>query len=391
MRPGTQRKTLPRSGAELICQRSPWGEGFRARLPLIVLAIGLFFSGAAHAEPTVSLLPLPFTVEEFRAPGSYFARTLTTSPALPEKLPADRAVVAVWGAGGGAALYLEKGELRQVRWPAAEEPPLREAQRSAVPGTRMQSEGPLTAFLSASRADYRHGVFGRVEDAGRLIVSEKQPLAGVSTDVRAVPTKIGIVEAGPDAVFEDLEPRLADLDRDGTPEILVVKSYLAKGSALAVVGRRDGVWTIVAETPPAGEPHRWLAPAAIADFSGDGKLAIALVRTPHVQGVLQLWGFEGGKLSLRHEAAGYANHVFGESAIDNAAAVDLDGDGRPELVIPTQDRKSLAVLSLRDGIKELRRIGLPAPAGRGLAALGAGKDAHIIAALEDGRVVVIRP
>ena len=45
----------------------------------------------------------------------------------------------------------------------------------------------------------------------------------------------------------------------------------------------------------------------------------------------------------------------------------------------------------RDGIRELRRIGLPAPAGRGLAALGAGKDAHIIAALEDGRVVVIRP
>jgi hypothetical protein len=115
------------------------------------------------------------------------------------------------------------------------------------------------------------------------------------------------------------------------------------------------------------------------------------VHTPHVQGVLQLWGFEGGKLSLRHEAAGYANHVFGASAIDNAAAVDLDGDGRPELVIPTQDRKSLAVLSLKDGIRELRRIGLPAPAGRGLAALGAGKDAHIIAALEDGRVVVIRP
>src|SRR4051795_6752550 len=243
------------------CAKPPWGEGFRARLPLIVLAIGLFFSGAAHAEPTVSLLPLLFAVEEFRAPASYFARTLTTSPALPERLPADRAVVAVWGAGGGAALYLEKGELRQVRWPAGEEPPLREAPRNAVPGTRMQSEGPLTAFLSAPRADYRHGVFGRVDDAGRLIISEKQPLAGVSTDVRAVPTKIGIVEAGPDAVFEDLEPRLADLDPDGTRETPVVKPSRARGWALAVVGRRDGVWAIVAETPPAGEPHRWLAPA----------------------------------------------------------------------------------------------------------------------------------
>ncbi len=72
-------------------------------------------------------------------------------------------------------------------------------------------------------------------------------------------------------------------------------------------------------------------------------------------------------------------------------AVDLDGDGRPELVIPTFDRNALAVLTLKGGIKELRRIALPSPAGRGLAALGAGKDAHILAALEDGRLVVMRP
>ena len=65
--------------------------------------------------------------------------------------------------------------------------------------------------------------------------------------------------------------------------------------------------------------------------------------------------------------------------------------GRPELVIPTLDRKSLAILRIADGIKELRRIPLPGRVERGVAALGSGPDTHILAALEDGRVVLVRP
>jgi hypothetical protein len=358
----------------------------RARVAL--LAALALWAAPARAEPIVTILPLGFAVEEFRGPQSYFARTLPTSPMLREKLPADSPLIAVWGAGGGAASHLDKGELKQVRWPAGEEP-VHEAPRNAVPGTRMQSAGPLTVFLTEPRADH-HGALRGIA-AGRLTITEKQPLAGVSTEVRAVPTKVSVVEAGSDAVFEDVEPRLADLDRDGTPEILLVKSYRDKGSALAVIGKRDGAWSVLAETPPAGEPRSWLALAAVADFEGAGQPGIALVRTPHVQGVLQLWRFEGGKLALRYEAAGYANHVLGSAALDNAAAVDFDGDGRPELVIPTQDRKALAILSLKDGIRELVRVPLPAPAGRGLAALGLGKGAHIVVALEDGRVAVVRP
>jgi hypothetical protein len=356
---------------------------------LLVLALA---APPARAEPGVTVVPLGFAIEEFRAPQSYFARTLPTSPLLAEKLPLDRPLVAVWGKAGGVAFHLDKGDLKQVRFThAGEEAPLTEAPRNAVPGTRMQSAGPLTVYLSTPRSDYRHGAFGKIDDAGAVTIAEKQPLAGVSTQVRAVPSKTSTIESGPDAVFEDIEPRLADLDGDGTPEIVAVKSYLDKGSALVVIGKRDGEWKRLAETAPIGARHRWLAPAAIADFDDDGKPDIAFVRTPHLQGVLQLWGWTDGKLALKHEAAGYSNHVFGSTALDNAAAVDLDGDGRPELVIATVDRKALAVLSFKGGIKELRRIPLPSPAGRGLAALGTGKDAHILAALEDGRLAVVRP
>src|SRR5450759_5210021 len=43
--------------------------------------------------------------------------------------------------------------------------------------------------------------------------------------------KLQTVRLKDDAVFEDLEPRLADLDGDGHDEIIVVKSYLKRGSS----------------------------------------------------------------------------------------------------------------------------------------------------------------
>jgi hypothetical protein len=266
----------------------------------------------------------------------------------------------------------------------------RELARGAIPQSRLQAAGPLTVFLSEPTQDYRHGVLGDAIEAKSLTIAERQPVP-LSGEAKPVPTKVTAVAAGPDAVFEDLEPRLADLDRDGTPEIIVVRSYFERGSALAVVGKKDGAWAVIAETPPVGQPHRWLNPAAIADFDGDGNIDIALVKTPHLQGILQVWSWKAGKLALAHEAAGYSNHALGSTALDNAAAADVNGDGTPELVIPTLDRTALAILSLKGGIKELSRIPLPAPAGRGVGVLGAGKDTHILVALEDGRVALARP
>lgn len=362
-------------------------------LRTLCAAASLCFAAlSAKAEPSVAIVPLGFQVEAFRGPDAYLSKVLPTSDLIGRDKPAgvDR-FVTVWGPGGGAALFLQNGAVKTLAWPPSDAmPPLAEAPRGALPGSRMQTAGPLTVYLSEPRTDYAHGALGDAIEAGHLMISERQPLGGHQMSARPVPVKTDQVGAGPDAVFEDREPRLADLDGDGTPEILVVKSYRDKGSALAVIGR-EGVWTVLAETPPTAEPMHWLNPAAVADFDGDGKTDIALVRTPHRDGVLQLWAWDNGKLTLKHEKAGYANHAFGSAALDLAVAVDLDGDGRSELAIPTLDRGSLAILSLGGGIKELQRIPLPARALTGVAALGTGKAAHILVGLEDGRVADVRP
>jgi hypothetical protein len=359
---------------------------------LLASALALAASVPAAAEPTVSILPLRFEVREFRGPSTRVAAIAPSlAPLRSETSLKDKALVVVWGEGGGAALTLSGREVRAIDLgPSAGDLATTEQGRDAIPASRVEAAGPLTASLTGPTREYRHEALGASIHAKSISIAEKKPLQ-ISSGPQPVPTEVTRVEAGPGAVFEDREPRLAQLGREGSPEIVTVKSYAERGSALAVIGRRDGAWRIVAETPPVGEPRRWLNPAGIADFLGTGRPQIALVRTPHLDGMLQLWAFESDALALKAEKAGYANHVFGRSAQDLAATADLDRDGKLDLVLPTLDRRSIAVLSMTNGIREIARIPLPARAESGVAVLGSGADLHVLVGLEDGRIADIRP
>ncbi|MEI4484617.1 VCBS repeat-containing protein [Frigidibacter sp. MR17.14] len=112
-------------------------------------------------------------------------------------------------------------------------------------------------------------------------------------------------------VFEDLAPRLADLDGDGAPEVIVVESDRDRGSRLAVWGPTGRI----AATDFIGNRFRWLAPAGIADFDGDGRVEIAYVETPHLRYLLKLVRLEGDALVPVAEMAGVTNHRFGDAVI----------------------------------------------------------------------------
>ena len=363
-------------------------------LARLLCAAGLTFGStlSASAEPKVSILQLPFEVREFRGPGTRAAAVAPSlAPLRSDATLKDKPLAVVWGERGGAVLTLAGGEVRAIQLGAgAADLTTAETERGAIPASRVEAAGPITASLTDPTREYPHEALGASVHAKSVSISERRPVQ-IAAGAQRVPVEVSRVEAGPDAVFEDREPRLAQLGREGPPEIVTVKTYTGQGSALAVIGRRGGAWRVVAETPPAGEPNTWLNPAAVADFLGTGRPQIAIVRKPHADGVVQLWAFEGDALTLKAEKAGYANHVFGRSAQDLAATSDLDRDGRPELIVPTQDRRSLAVLSMRDGIREVARIPLPARAETGVATLGSGSDLHILVGLEDGRIADIRP
>jgi hypothetical protein len=128
-----------------------------------------------------------------------------------------------------------------------------------------------SALFVGPTVRYRHGILGDAIEAGVLAVEREDG------------GKI-LFKLGEESVFEDLTPRLYDIDGDSKDEVVVVRSYLDRGAALSIFGLRDGALVHIAEADPIGRPHRWLNPIGAADFNGDGQVELAAVITPHIGG-----------------------------------------------------------------------------------------------------------
>ncbi len=224
--------------------------------------------------------------------------------------------------------------------PASAEPPSADALPDGETGRGVNDIA--AAWLIAPTRRYDHGVLGDAIEAGGLRVRLR---GGGERDFR-LPA---------DSVFEDLRPRVADLDGDGRDEVLVVRSYLEAGAALAVYGVRDGKLVQLAQTDPIGSANRWLNPAGIGDFDGDGGLEIAYVQTPHIGGILYILSFRDGRLRQEGRLRGFSNHAMGSRMLGLSAVLDLDGDGAEELILPADGRRALKILSFAGG--EFRELG----------------------------------
>jgi hypothetical protein len=219
---------------------------------------------------------------------------------------------------------------------------------SRLPDGEIATQGGVTAYLIDPTRRYDHAVLGDAIEAG-----------GFAAEFGG---RRLVYRLGAEAVFEDRRVRLADLDGDGAPEAILVKSYLDRGSAIAVfrIGP-DGIAPL-AESPPIGQRHRWLNPVGVADFTGTGEPTIAAVVTPHLSGSLRLYRLSGGRLVEAARTDGFTNHILGNRDLDLARIGDVLSLGIPQIVLPTIDRRSLAVVSFRAGRPAILR-GKPVPAG----------------------------
>ena len=216
-----------------------------------------------------------------------------------------------------------------------------------LPDGRVATSGSgdiRTVWLSQPTGRYGHGVLGDSIEAGGVIAR----LADGSYQSFSLPQ---------DSVFEDLVPRLADLDGDGRSEITLVRAYLRKGAAVTVLGLRDGKLQILAEAPAIGRANRWLNPSIVEDLDGSGRKTIGLVRTPHIGGQLQLWRFAKGKLRLVGKANGFSNHSIGSRALGLSAV--LSHKGKKRIILPDARQSQLIILDA-SSLKPLGRVALPA-------------------------------
>ena len=151
-----------------------------------------------------------------------------------------------------------------------------------------------------------------------------------------------------------IAPRLADLDGDGTDEVIVVRSHVAQGAQLAVYRWTGDDLVLHAVTPYIGRRHRWLAPVGVADLDGDGAMDLAYVDQPHLARVLRVWRHADGALTQVAAAAGLTNHRIGEDFI--SGGIRDCGDG-PEMVTANAGWSRLIATRLADGALTARDIG----------------------------------
>ena len=162
-------------------------------------------------------------------------------------------------------------------------------------------------------------------------------------------------------VFEDLLPRLIDLDGDGRDELVLVESDLLRGAALVVLGLRPAPpasgpapqgraadsaapmeLTELARSPYAGSSFLWLNPLGFADFDGDGRTDVSAVVTPHIGGTLTLYHYRPPLLVPFARAMDVSNHRMG--SIEQQLGVVLQPAApaqRASIVVPDMTRRAL--------------------------------------------------
>ncbi len=292
-------------------------------------------------------------------------------------------VKAVESVGGEPYVLIGGGWFRliagthEISFAATAKPLARAVPQGALPDGRVaQGREIARAWLSSPTGRYGHAVLGDAIEADSLVIERRDGRSDT-------------VEAGADAVFEDLEPRIAVLG--GKEHVVTVKSYLARGAALAVIGEREGRFAVAAETPPIGTPNRWLNPAGVADFLGEGASEIALVRMPHALGRLELWRWSGGRLDKRLELPDTSNHAIGSRVLRMSAAADFDGDGRTDLAIPSFDRRDLRLIAFAPQPRDIARLALPARTVTEIALLR-DSNGHpaVVVGLENGALAIAR-
>jgi hypothetical protein len=230
------------------------------------------------------------------------------------------------------------------------------------------------AWYSRPTTRYTHGILGdRIEGGSLVIVTPK----GLKLEYLLPKNE----------VFEDITPRLADLDGDGKTEIIAIVSSVTAGASLNIFQLDGNRLVRRARNSYIGRAFRWLNIAGINRYTGARSREIAIVVTPHIGGRLDLYKFDGKRLIRIASRQGFSNHVIGSREQRLSASYRATGGRKTNLALPSADRSTLKIMSIGPkGWQQIGRVSLPSPIDKAILVSGSGENVKFTVGLSDGSV-----
>jgi len=166
--------------------------------------------------------------------------------------------------------------------------------------------GIYEAWYDGATTRYDHGVLGDEIEASILKVKikgkKKEYLSSLILDKSLV--------------FEDIKPRLADINNDGDLEVVVIQSHQNLGARVAIYKIFDNnKLELLVSTPFIGKRYRWLAISGIEDINKDGFMDIAYVDRPHLANILRVWTYKNNDFFELAKISNLSNHRIGDDFI----------------------------------------------------------------------------
>jgi hypothetical protein len=263
---------------------------------------------------------------------------------------------------GKAAYLSNSGEL--ILWDGSGRQRL--ALNAPMDARLLVDESSRILLLVGATMQYRHGVLGDQIEASGVALVETSP-------ANRVIQEIGI---DPPSVIEGIAPIWADLTGDGRREIIVTISNADVGAQITIYNEEGD---LLAVGPAIGTGFRWRHQLAVAPFGPGGELELAVVKTPHIGGIVEFYRLSSDGLDIVAQLPGYRSHVIGSRNLDGGLAGDFDGDGAVELLVPNQAQDFLAAVRRTfTGAEEVWRVAIGGQLATNIAAV----------TLRDGTVIV---
>ncbi len=196
----------------------------------------------------------------------------------------------------------------------------------------VSSDYSVYAQYAMPTEKYRHGIMGDRIEAEQLVVV----VDGVFYDL--------ILDDN--YVYEDIRPRLYDVDGDGALEVITIRTDVSLGAGIAIYKVTGDELVEYAHVEVIGHINNWLNIVTIDDLDDDGVVEIVWIQTPHIGGILKVAKMKAGTLEVIDVLAGYSNHGIGERNL--CLSILTQENGEKVFYVPSQDRDIIAGFSYKN-------------------------------------------